>query len=282
MQRKRPLAISWLAVAFLSVVSLGPTSARAAAICNFFDSTAHVDGGAGTMVIDRAGDDITVDGATCGDVIYGTASITNTAVIHVDDNYSNSQGLEISLANGPFAPGLDAGPTPEIDFEYVNHLTACDRVLILGASTADRIQWGRSLDGVVVANLNADEADGIDADFSVAMGCISPTVRGGDGDDVIDGSGGAGTENPAGYFLHLIGGPGRDTLTVYRYGELDGGPGADLVTGGKADNRLTGGGGKDKIFGGGGDDVINGGGGYDVCVGGGGTDRFNECEKVTQ
>ncbi len=100
------------------------------------------------------------------------------------------------------------------------------------------------------------------------------TAFGGDGDDVIYGSGQQ--------HDYLIGGPGADYI--------DSGKGSDQVDGdnfeyltqipdssvsGQGDDTLIGGGGNDRMDGQGGNDVIYGGDGGDVITGGDGNDRID-------
>lgn len=91
------------------------------------------------------------------------------------------------------------------------------------------------------------------------------TLRGGDGDDVIEvfsvRSGELGAAR-----LKLRGDGGDDSL---RSGGAD-----DLLDGGDGNDILRGGGGDDRLLGGAGDDVLKGNGGKDMLKGDGGKDRF--------
>ena len=88
-------------------------------------------------------------------------------------------------------------------------------------------------------------------------------VRGGSGNDVINGSQSADT---------LDGGPGNDTI----YGKA----GDDSLLGGAGNDLLNGGDGNDTIRGGPGDDVLDGGLGTDLLDGGPGTNVINDPPPV--
>ena len=96
-------------------------------------------------------------------------------------------------------------------------------------------------------------------------------VRGGNGDDNLNGGGGA----PGRRADLLFGNAGNDTV--------NGGPGWDFIAGNLGNDTLNGGGGKDRIFGGKGDDTVNGGPGApfsrrrfeDRLHGGDGNDKVN-------
>lgn len=77
--------------------------------------------------------------------------------------------------------------------------------------------------------------------------------------------------------IEILAGDGRDTVTlpaVNRPAYVDGGAGADNVTGGVLNDTLTGGGGQNTLVGGDGDDRLNGSGGNDALAGGSGNDRL--------
>ena len=74
------------------------------------------------------------------------------------------------------------------------------------------------------------------------------------------------------------GGGGRDVFAAIGRGVLEGGPGADRLTGGadqEAANRLVGGSGNDRLTDTEGNDKLFGEGGADVLVGGDDRDRYN-------
>ena len=89
-------------------------------------------------------------------------------------------------------------------------------------------------------------------------------------------TGGAGNDRIRGSTLSekLLGGPGNDIISGGRCDadELDGGPGNDKLTGGPNDDVLRGNAGNDRLSGGRGDDQLFGGPGRDHLVGGPGRD----------
>ena len=91
-------------------------------------------------------------------------------------------------------------------------------------------------------------------------------IKGGIGNDELDG--GAGDDTLAGFMGHdhLDGGEGDDFLAGMR--------GKDYLDGGEGDDFLDGGRGRDHLVGGAGDDVLLGGGGTDTLTGGTGNDTF--------
>lgn len=267
------------------------------ASCSFSPPEVQIINSGPNTTVSRSIDDILVDGATCPPLaVIGMATVTNTGLIHFYDNYGGYQGVTISLAGGPFAPGLDTGPSAEIDFTYTS-TALCDQVRIEGTPEIDHITWGGGVDAA--ANLNADETDGIDADLLV-LGCAWGGASGGDGNDVLSGAGGAGTGAPASYLMIMQGGPGDDVMLGgagpdrmkgergadrlkgegYSDPLLNGGPGPDIIRGGRGGDTLVGEGGRDLLVGGDGKDYLNGGRGIDTCKGGPGKDKFVSCENV--
>ncbi|HRK19609.1 MAG TPA: right-handed parallel beta-helix repeat-containing protein [Hyphomicrobiaceae bacterium] len=121
-------------------------------------------------------------------------------------------------------------------------------------------------------------------DGTVPPGFVAWAYQVTDGDDSIDGSGGADAIAAGSGNDVVLGNNGADAL----YGEdgddtLHGGAGADALVGGFGADRLSGGGGFDRLFGGVGDDfldagagndTINGGTGKDLIVTGSGSDRI--------
>jgi FG-GAP-like repeat/RTX calcium-binding nonapeptide repeat (4 copies) len=168
-------------------------------------------------------------------------------------------------------------------------------------------------DPAVRAEVAAAAANGV----SVALNGGNPqcTVRGGtgddtlngtpladiicgfDGNDTINGRGGNDVIITGAGDDRVIGGDGDDTIDVGSgkdeavggYGNdvlravdgndrLDGGPGRDRVTSGTGNDRIYGGPGVDTLVAGKGRDVLNGGRGHDRCNGGADRDLSTECE----
>lgn len=113
-------------------------------------------------------------------------------------------------------------------------------------------------------NPNSGDSDFDDVVTTVGLEADKETLRGGKGDDWLDG----GADNDL-----IQGGKGDDTV-IGGSGDdmLRGGKGDDIVLGGSGDDTLNGGHGDDHLNGGSGDDVLKGGKGDDVLDGGEGSD----------
>jgi Ca2+-binding RTX toxin-like protein len=294
-RRKRSLPAITVAIVLLtSAVMFAPT-ARATSICNLLLPEVRIDMGSSVRIV-RDGDNILMDGSLCG-------TVTNTSLIYFYDNWGGTQSATIALTGGPFSPGLDTGASPEIDIQYFAAGNWIDTLTIGGTAAADQVRWGR-LDGLLSANLNAAEVEGIDSDLQVVSGpatYVFPVVWGGGGGDYLSAAGGAGTGGVAAARMRFHGGAGADRLVGaigadYLVGDdgadlirggrhqdrLDGGSGNDRVSGGDGHDRVNGSRGGDLLHGGAGNDVLNGGPGFDICKGGPGNDKFVDCEKVVQ
>lgn len=140
-----------------------------------------------------------------------------------------------------------------------------------------------------LVNLNADEADGIDADVTMNGVTSLYLSRGGHDNTIIGSGGGATPDVPVGVPMEVTGNLGGNDLIIggsaddRLYGLagldlIDGGGGNDLIIGdGGAPtptdgDMLTGGPGRDNILGQGGNDVIAAGPGRDSVEGGEGDD----------
>ena len=99
---------------------------------------------------------------------------------------------------------------------------------------------------------------------------IGQAIRGGIGDDLLDGVDGDDSLFGADGDDELLGGAGSD--------DADGGEGDDEIEGGSGNDSLLGGGGDDTIAGGSGDDTIDGGDGFDTISGGSGNDTISAGE----
>jgi Ca2+-binding RTX toxin-like protein len=259
-----------------------------AAACAYDAATATVMvtvGEAEAVTIGRLGEDIALDGASCGGTVQNTDTVTIAAT-------GQPTSITIDLGAGPFAPGA----TPESDggaseIEFIADFPGGPPLMVVaGAPGNDAITVGR--DGI---NLDATEAVG---DADVPVGDAPVEVGGGDGDDVLSVAGGAGTGAPK--EATLRGGPGADLLLGGAGGSsLEGGDGADTLdysaatvplmadlgagtveVGPAADaisetENLTGSPGDDEIVGDGGDNVLRGGDGEDTIDGAAGADTLS-------
>lgn len=125
-------------------------------------------------------------------------------------------------------------------------------------------------------------------DTLINTGTLVGTADLGNGNDLFDGTGGAGTS-----FWGVKGGAGNDTLRGGSEADLlngdagndllQGRDGVDSLNGGDGDDKVCGMGGSDTVRGGNGndrllgfndDDTLEGGAGADVCSGGQGSDTF--------
>ncbi len=111
------------------------------------------------------------------------------------------------------------------------------------------------------------------------------TIRGGDGNEILDGTntshdtvyGGGGNDESYGFLGNdkLYGGSGNDYLSGGGNADLlYGGSGKDSLFGGDWHDKLYGASGADLLAGGSGSDRIDGGTGHDILYGGSGSDTF--------
>jgi Ca2+-binding RTX toxin-like protein len=183
-----------------------------------------------------------------------TATVLNTDTIYVTDTSAGSTKLNLFLSGGPLAPGADneAGSSDEIelnvnlgtnpgDFDILDIDGCHDAVSCPSAD--DHIRLGAG--GI---NLNADEANGVDADLT-PTGIERYDITTNAGNDVVDATGGPDT---GGVFTGKI--------------NFNGLAGNDQFTGGDA---------VDSVDGGADDDTLKGGAGFDIFTGGPGTDSID-------
>lgn len=150
-------------------------------------------------------------------------------------------------------------------------------VVVHGTVFPDRLEFGRSADGVFGANLNASLETAPDVDLVLEQAEIV-AVEGRRGADRIVASGGAGFAGPlAGRTFAAGGGAGWDRIVGARSGNiLIGGDGRDRLTGSKRTDYLEGGDAPDVLLAGrgadfvgskrGGPDRVDCGGGNDFSV----------------
>ena len=136
---------------------------------------------------------------------------------------------------------------------------------LIGARGDDKLRGGDGNDDID-GQKGDDRLFGRSGDDVLKGGKGDDRIRGGAGDDLIGGGKGDDRlQGDSGDDL-IGGGKGDDRLL--------GGAGDDLIRGGKGDDRLLGGAGDDFIWGGKGDDRLQGGVGDDLIWGGKGDDRF--------
>jgi Ca2+-binding RTX toxin-like protein len=259
-----------------TTVNLTPGGVYASSIfVNFEDAIA----------IDDA--DINPPDPACGDTTNtDTVAITGSLPGPSDFLYINT-----NTANRPFAPGLTDEPGNSDEIEFIATVTGGKLGIDHSIRGVGSVNDTATVLGKNAINLNAFEADGVDADVALE-GPTGAFVAGDRADDLVDGRGGTGTPAlPFALPLAADGLGGDDELFGGAQGdELYGDAGRDEIRGedgddkrlrgGDDDDRVIGGDGADRLFGDDGDDVIKGGPGRDLCKGGPGRDVFNQCEVV--
>jgi Ca2+-binding RTX toxin-like protein len=188
----------------------------------------------------------------------GAATVTNTDVVVVTGG-AETDDLTLDETNGVFGPGATPEPhgVSAIRFRIDLGGTADDRLFIVGTPGDDRI----------VAGTRGVNLDG-DSDVDVTGPSVGPNLEldGGDGNDVLSAAGKHGTGQPLAVDVRLDGGNGADTLT--------GGRADDVLLGDAGDDVLSGGAGNDTLYGDDGNDTLTGGLGKDTFYGGAGDDTF--------
>jgi Ca2+-binding RTX toxin-like protein len=306
---RRTIGLTALLVTIVVMGLFPPASAGVAVTCAHSGTTLDVDIALETarLVIVRSGADIQViDRGTILTCAGGTSTVTNTDSVNVDDNSSGSPRVTISLAGGPFAPGIAKEASPEIEFNVdLGTGSLADAFTIRGSAGSDHIGLGLFGAGGAFANLNANEAVGRDADVTFGNADIV-TVRGGGGADTISGRNAPEFDGPFPDPLGIRGGGGPDVLkggtgenAIRGQGESDlmvGGAERDVIRGGDGGDQaaaragrdsvrgdaghddLKGERGADHLAGGTGNDDLDGGPGTDTCAGGTGQDQLVSCE----
>ena len=209
----------------------------------------------------------------------GVPTVLNTDTIQVEvargDNF-----VDLLVAGGGFAPG--ATPEAEGASEIEVVLSGPDAFgEVIGTRRADEFHWlqeGRHAG----LNLNPRSAGDDDVDVTVTGGEFAFLLANGAGgkDRIVPAPGSVVRET-----ISSHGGAGDDHLIAppNTGGVLDGGPGDDVLTGGRTFNNLIAGRGDDHITGGAGPDlidIVDGGPGRDFIIAGAGPDRINSRDTV--
>ncbi|MDX6582675.1 MAG: hypothetical protein QOI10_1859 [Solirubrobacterales bacterium] len=296
-----PTAVA--ACAFGAALATAP-AAEADISCSYDAGTRTVSaqvialsGSAGAIY--RSGDQIVTAppvGTPCG-----AATVHNTDLIVVTGGPDSLGTVDAApeIATD-LAPGFTDEPGSSDEIEIVLDLGLGENIARFGVAAGAPVPPLEITIGMsgsqAVANLNAGEVDGIDADVTLSGVEEIYTGFGPTNDIRGDGSAGAGGQ-PFGARLVLAGGEGDDALiggagkdvllgnggndlldgAAGTDGSLDGGPGNDLVRGGAGDDKqaISGGDGDDLVSGGaGGDRTLQGGPGNDRVRGGAGRDRL--------
>ena len=197
-------------------------------------SVEEADGG--TLINAGPGNSLFVQGVALDQFSVDNITIDGQAVS------SGSDGFDLGSVLGDTASGTGA-----LEDEASTGGTSEDSSTVSGA-LEDEASTGGTSDDALASDDDQTTADN-DAEDLV--------LKGGKGDDILEG--GAGDDR-------LRGGKGDDTL--------EGGAGDDRLRGGKGDDTLEGGAGDDILKGGKGDDTLEGGAGDDILKGGKGDDTF--------
>jgi hypothetical protein len=250
----------FMGLAVATTVVATPSPVAAAATCQYSAAdhkvTIAITGAANNTALYRVTSGaITLNGEYCG-----SATLTNTDKILVTGD-GQPQRLMITLALGAFTPGFtnESGSSDEIEIT-VNLGGGVDTLQIVGNDNVNKFVFGQDNSKAGTPrkiNLNAGESTGIDGDVTMTN-VENITVYGQGGNDVIRAQGKTGA------------GPDPFTLPMLVYG----GPGADIIKGGNAQDRIYGDAGKDEIWGFGTGDFIhlNDGAPGDKGYGGAGID----------
>ena len=166
-----------------------------------------------------------------------TVANTDTVVLQAPNGESIPR---IDLRGGPFAPGATPEPdeSSEIEFSLPGPPRAFG-LLVRGSSDADSIRVGE-LGRDTGFNFNDAEANP-DVDFRARGRQAGLILLGGGGDDRISLGGGPPF---SGAYEAIVHGGVNDTATVQR---LKGGPGSDLLIGGRSLDAITPGPGHDRV-----------------------------------
>ena len=195
----------------------------------------------------------------------GSATVRNTDRIRITEDEPGESRLQFDQQIGRFAPGptLEASGRSEIEVS----LGTLRDIWIMGRATSEVMTIGE-----LGVNLNGDD----DVDL-IGSRLAEITVFANDGHDAVRATGGAGTGErwrpPSRGYLSAFGGEGDDLLSgTGRSDALYGDGGVDELRGGAGRDSLNGGNHSDVIFGGDDGDSIIGGSWADVVQAGPGDD----------
>jgi Ca2+-binding RTX toxin-like protein len=252
---RRQVALAVVAAG--AAAALAAPAANAATTCSFSAKarslTAAMTAPGDRAEFSRSFQDIVVrnrDGGvvSCG----GSPTVTNVDTITVRDSSTGDTSVAIVWPNlfGPGVADEAGGGDPEIEFNLLLGEGSVDELDLVGTLGHEAIRFGDSA-GEGRINPNAYPTEAVpDADIRTA-GVERFLADGGQGNDVLNGVGGAGTGAPFRQILVLLGGYGQDQLAT--------GDGGGGLTGDAGNDELLGRGGFETLRGGPGDDVLDGG-----------------------
>jgi Ca2+-binding RTX toxin-like protein len=288
------LVLRWIA-ALVAVCMVFPVAASAdTATCTYTAATHSAaiavtpdttHAGTGIFIRQTDGDLMVTSGVTT--TPCGTATRTNTDTITVTGTGPASRGAIFRLGTSvPFGPGFTDEPGSSDEIEMSFDFSSGGRWYLTPSGTSSSVALDLALGGNQI-NLNAGEADGIDAD-AVVNGPYNVFVEGSFAADRILANGSAGTGGqPLAARMVASTSKGADLILGGKRGDdLSGGLDPDVIFGGRGKDSLKGEGGIDRLFGQAGNDKLLGGPGKDRLDGGSGRadsctgkhDRHRHCE----
>ena len=250
----------------------------------------------GLSIVSDADDDLAVSADVLGNVVVDVngqpqtmspplAAATVESITLLGGDLANTIDLSgITAADfsfqdidgNPIAISVDAGNDHDTILGSIDLAATLlggdgDDTISLVGSQADHLVEGGNGNDVINGGGGAETLEGGDGNDLVAGGAGADVLRGGDGQDSLDGENGADT---------LLGGSGSDRLDGGADDDwLNAGSGNDVLIGASGNDSLLGGSGHDEMFGDDslpgavvGDDTIKGQGGKDLISGGGGAD----------
>jgi Ca2+-binding RTX toxin-like protein len=267
---KNALSAGVAAVVGLLAVADGASAAYSCSYNGSTDAlTVTMTGFEEVAAIRRDGTDIEITNDVMGGELSctgGTPTINNTDSIKVNAPTATAPAVYFDLKKGYMSPGVE-NESPElseieIDADWTDAFFG-----VGGGNNVDRFVFGQSILGPAMKMNNDPDADAFLDDTQTIL------LRGEGGKDKLSGKGGFGFIAPINLFM-----------------TIEGGGGADKISGGATRDILYGNGGKDKVRGGDGKDIIEvANGGKDKVKCGAGNDKVTadssdkiaaDCEKV--
>ncbi|MFV5427569.1 cadherin-like domain-containing protein, partial [Acinetobacter towneri] len=161
----------------------------------------------------------------------------------------NTNGTNQFISGKSFNFAADTDTTRERNDSYADQVAGSTITIYFNDGTSQKLSYEH------LSGSGATSTAGAEFEINYAKGAY---IDGGEGDDIISGSGGND---------YLVGGEGKDIL--------HGDAGNDYLLGGSGDDTLNGNDGNDTLLGGVGNDILNGGAGNDILDGGAGNDILN-------
>ena len=200
------------------VLMMVPGMARAttSTSCDFDSGTATVTatiGSGQSPTLKRSGDAIEFDRSACG-----AATVMNTDTINVAaPDHVTTEGITVSIAGGPFAPGKTSEADGNDEIEIALSLDSDEPLTVRGSAGPDAIR---------IRGTGTDQIPGSspsDLELTYPLTTATKTLLGGAGDDILE------MDNV--YTSVVDGGDGNDTISPANFApsSYDGGDGADTI-----------------------------------------------------